>query len=214
MNSIDLTVGSLYTVTPAEDPSRFAEETEWLRGLQALLESEGVHLDLLSRPGESVLTESVGTFADLYHLRVLAVWSEEGRDLSAITKSAVTLGDEPDPLLAATWNGDRETRYEHLINHSFEGGYYLPVDFEAPIWVEGEDDEEDGESNGEAEPPDSFDDIICFGSSIALARELAELRAALAERSVPEGLAAVRALTILERVVGESVKQKLPLIVW
>ena len=208
MNELDLMVGSMFTVLPAEDREAFEEEQAYLADIQELLREEGVEVDLLSRPGAQVWDGGVKDFADLYNLRLMAAYLEQGKDIAPILANG-DVGEEPDPLLAKIWEGDETTRYSNLINHQAEGGYYLPVDFAEPIWIEWETEEGDGESD-----EDSGDSVVSFGSSIGLQRELTELEQKLTEAGVPARHGAMSCLKVLRQAADASVSNDLPIIVW
>lgn len=207
MTELDLLVGSLFTTRPEEDRALFEEEREWLSSIQDLLREEGVEVDLLSRPGVEIWEGGIEHFMDLYQLRQLAAYLEYGRDIAPILRQNNPPAAEPDPLLAAIWDNEQPTRFSHLINHQADGGYYLPVDFAEPIWLEFDQDEEDGIELVE-EP------VVSFGSSIALQRELAELEGMLQKANVPQKSAPYRCLTVLREAANQSVANDLPIIVW
>ena len=207
MTELDLLVGSIFTTRPEEDRELFEEERDWLSDIQDLLREEGVEVDLLSRPGVEIWEGGIEHFMDLYQLRLLAAYLEQGRDITSLRPPSAELETEPDPLLAAIWNGEQTTRFTHLINHQADGGYYLPVDFAEPIWLEFETDEEsDGQ---ELQEP-----VVSFGSSIGLQRELAELEPMLRQAGVAEKSPAYRCLAALREAADQSVANDLPIIVW
>jgi hypothetical protein len=209
MTELDLLVGSMFTTRPEEDRDLYEEEREWLSDIQDLLREEGVEVDLLSRPGVEVWEGGIERFGDLYALRLIAAYLEQGRDLAPLLGADVPIEDEPDPLLAAIWQGEASTRYPHLINHQADGGYYLPADFAEPIWVEFDQDDgadEDDEEGGES--------VVSFGSSIGLQRELVELEGQLRQAGVPAGHPASRCLEVLRAAADQSVANDLPIIVW
>ena len=207
MTELDLLVGSIFTTRPEEDRDLFEEEREWLSDIQDLLREEGVEIDLLSRPGVEVWEGGIEHFIDLYQLRLLAAYLEQGRDIASLRDSVVEEDAEPDPLLAAIWEGEQPTRFTHLINHQADGGYYLPVDFPEPIWLEF--DEEALEEASDMQEP-----VVSFGSSIALRRELAELEPMLQQAGVPSQSAAARCLLVMRTAADQSVANELPIIVW
>jgi len=209
MTELDLLVGSMFTTRPEEDRELYEEEREWLSDIQDLLREEGVEVDLLSRPGVEIWEGGIERFSDLYTLRLMAAYLENGRDLSPLIKSDVELDEEQDPLLAAIWQGEQTSRYPHLINHQADGGYYLPADFAEPIWVEfdqGDEAEEDEDEDGES--------VVSFGSSLGLQRELVELEGLLRDAGVPNDHSAMRCLRVLREAANQSVNNDLPIIVW
>src|SRR5262245_21312595 len=207
MTELDLLVGSIFTTRPEEDRELFEEEREWLSDVQDLLREEGVEVDLLSRPGVEVWEGGIEHFLDLYQLRLLAAYLEQGRDITPLHDFKPESASEPDPLLAAIWEGEQPTRFAHLINHQADGGYYLPVDFPEPIWLEFDEDiDDDGR--------DLQEPVVSFGSSIALQRELVMLEPLLQQAGVPEAGAPYRCLKVLREAADQSVSNNLPIIIW
>jgi hypothetical protein len=207
MTELDLLVGSIFTTRPEEDRELFEEEREWLSDIQDLLREEGVEVDLLSRPGVEVWEGGIEHFLDLYQLRLLAAYLEQGRDIAALLSTQLDDAAEPDPLLAAIWEGEQPTRFPHLINHQADGGYYLPVDFPEPIWLEF--DEEALEDSNDMQEP-----VVSFGSSIGLQRELADLEPMLQQAKVSMRSPAYRCLAALREAATQSVSNDLPIIIW
>jgi hypothetical protein len=206
MTELDLVVGSMFTTRPEEDRELYEEEREWLSDIQDLLREEGVEVDLLSRPGVEIWEGGIERFMDLYQLRQIAAHLEQGRDVQSLLAAELSVDGEPDPLLVAIWDGEQTTRFRHLINHQADGGYYLPVDFPEPIWLEAEEDPD-------AEDP-SEEPYISFGSSIGLQRELAELEDMLKQAGVQARSAPYRCLQVLRQAADQSVNKDLPIIVW
>ena len=205
---LDLLVGSMFNTRPEEDRAQYEEEREWPSDIQDLLREEGVEVDLLSRPGVEIWEGGIDRYIDLYQLRQLAAHLEQGRDIKPVLAAGVSADGEPDPLLAAIWDGERTTRFPHLINHQADGGYYVPVDFAEPIWLEA-DEEEIDEDDEEAEEP-----YVSFGSSVGLQRELAELENLLKQAGVSSSSPAYRCLRVLREAADQSVASDLPIIVW
>ncbi|MBS1964723.1 MAG: hypothetical protein JST60_02730 [Chloroflexi bacterium SZAS-1] len=204
---LDLVVGSMFTTRPEEDRELYEDEREWLSDIQDLLREEGIDVDLLSRPGVELWEGGIDRFMDLYQLRQLAAYIEKGRDVKDVLSANVPDDGEPDPVLVAIWDGEETTRFPHLINHQADGGYYLPVDFAEPIWLEA--DEEVAEDDEDAEDP-----YISFGSSVGLQRELAELSGLLQQAGVPASSGPMRCLKVLREAVDQSIANDLPVIVW
>lgn len=207
---LDLLVGSIFTTRLEEDRELFEEEREWLSDIQDMLREEGIEADLLSRPGVEVWEGGIDRFMDLYQLRLMAAYLEQGQDISAIMNIPDDNEAEPDAALVAIWQGEAQTRFNNLINHQADGGYYLPVDFADPVWLEVEIDETD-------EPEEEIDDedrVVSFGSSVGLQRELAELATMLQSAGVPSSHPASRCLTALKTAADQSVANDLPIIVW
>jgi hypothetical protein len=210
MTELDLVVGSMFTTRPDEDRELFEEEREWLSDIQDLLREEGVEVDLLSRPGVEIWEGGIDRFMDLYQLRQVAAHLEQGREIAPLLQANPPADGEPDPLLVTIWEGEQPTRFPHLINHQADGGYYLPVDFAEPIWLEAED-EEPAEEEDEEEGEEPF---ISFGSSVGLQRELVELADLLQQARVPAQSSLFRCLLVLREAADQSVANGLPIIVW
>lgn len=208
MSELDLLVGSIFTARPEDDRELFDEEKEWLSDVQDLLREEGIEIDLLSRPGAEIWEGSIDRFMDLYQLRLFAVYLERGQDPSAALQSTQEPEDEPDSLLVSIWEGDETTRFPNVVNHQADGGYYLPVDFAEPIWLEVDEDQ--------VEEVDEDDDeqVVSFGSSIALQRELVELEGLLKQAGLTTSDPAYRCLQVLQTAANQSVSNDLPIIIW
>ncbi|MEO7913320.1 MAG: hypothetical protein ABIV47_27030 [Roseiflexaceae bacterium] len=210
MTELDLVVGSMFTTRPEEDRELYEDEREWLSDIQDLLREEGVEVDLLSRPGVELWEGGIERFMDLYQLRQIAAYLELDHDIAPLLKDGPPVDGDPDPLLVAIWDGEQPTRFPHLINHQADGGYYLPVDFAEPIWLEAEEEEPaDDEEDAEDDEP-----FISFGSSVGLQRELVELASMLQQAGVPAQSAAARCLLVMRAAADQSVANELPIIVW
>jgi hypothetical protein len=211
MTELDLVVGSLITVSPKEDKAGYEEEREWVSDIQDLLREEGVEVDLLSRPGVEIWEGGIESFNDLYQLRLLAAYLENGRDVAHLIDAGTVEDVEPDPLLVEIWDDSQATRFGHLIKHQADGGYYLPVDFPEPIWLSYEDEEG-------LEDDDDFEDedeqVVCFGSSVALQRELTELEPMLRDAGLKTEHNVYRCLATLRTAAEQSVTNDLPVIIW
>src|SRR5215208_5983414 len=191
MTELDLVVGSMFTTRPEEDRELYEDEREWLSDIQDLLREESIEVDLLSRPGVEIWEGGIDRFMDLYQLRQIAAYLEQGRDVAPLLKAGPPSDGEPDPLLVSIWDGEQTTRFPHLINHQADGGYYLPADFTEPIWLEAEEEALEDDDEEESEP------YISFGSSVGLQRELAELADLLQQAGVPSTSAPYRCLQVL-----------------
>ncbi len=209
---ITLVVGSLFTSTPQEDPEEFAEERENISQLQDVLREQGVVVDLLSNPGLVLWEGGIRSYGDLYRLRQIAAHLEQGNEIASLLKRKPDADEKVDPVLAAIFSEEMPTQYPHLIKHTGENGYYIPVEFANPIWIEEEDedeaaafDDEDDEYTGE---------IIAFGSSSALQRELHTLQGYLQQLNVPVAHPVMRCLIALRTAADLSVKNGLPIVVW
>jgi hypothetical protein len=201
---LDLVVGSPITVRPEEDRETFEQERSWLEEVQDALREEGVSVDLLAQPGTEVWEGGIERFADLYQLRRLAAHLERGDDVAEFSTAEVGDEDEIDPLLADIWEGVETTRFPHLINHQGDGGYYLPADFADPIWLGLEEEEE--------EEDEDLENVVSFGSAVALLRELSELSDMLQSVRINRGPR--QALDALREGAQQCMSYGLPLILW
>ena len=203
-HELDLVVGSMISISPEEDRAMFNEESSWVEDVQDLLREEGIEVDLTKAPGTEKWQGGIDTFADLYTLRRFAAHLERDNDLNSLNDAE----EDIDPLLADIWEGAESTRYTHLINHQGEGGYYLPVEFDEPIWLSYED--EDMSDDWEDE------EVVSFGSSVALARELADLEPLLqkAQGDQEQLQRALKALQVFRAAAEKSIEHQLPLILW
>jgi hypothetical protein len=207
LTELDLVVGSLITTRPNEDRDQYEDEREWLQDVQDLLRDEGVEIDLLSQPGTEVWEGGIRSFYDLHQLQRLAAHLERGEDIKTVLGGASADGEEVDELLADIWDEEAPTKFPHLIKHQGDGGYYLPVDFAEPIWVEYDEDVNDDEASYEGE------NAVSFGSSVALLRELTELEELFQRNNVPMG-GPRQALQVLKTAAEQSVNHTLPIILW
>ncbi len=207
MTELDLVVGSMITTTPEEDRDAYEEEREWLQDVQDLLREEGIEVDLLSQPGTEVWEGGIESFYDLYQLRRLAAHLERGDDITPLLREDSSDGEDVDDLLADIWDDEVETRFPHLIKHQGDGGYYLPVNFAEPIWIDYGDEEDEDEETLEE------DSAVSFGSSVALMRELTEVEQLFQQANVPQG-GPRNALQVLRTAAQQSIDNGLPVILW
>jgi hypothetical protein len=211
IHELDLAVGSIFTTRPDEDRELYEEERAWLSEVQDLLREEGVEIDLLSRPGAEIWEGSIRRFADLYQLRLIAAYLEQNRDIAELTADTdIDLPDEPDPLLAAIWEEETTTNFAHLLNHQAQDGYYLPVDFPQPIWLEFDEDEYEDEDDEE----ELEERVVSFGSSVGLQRELVDLAGRMTAAGVSTSHPAFVCLNTMLAAAKASVDNELPIIVW
>jgi len=201
MSKLYLAVGSLLTHTPDEDPEEYEDERARLADMSAWLADEGIDVDLLSEPGREVWQGEIAEFAHVYHLRVLAAHLGAGRDIAPLKVNRLPKTETPDALLSKIWEGNTASPYEHLINHTLTDGFYLPVEFESPIWGQGSDDDEQ-------------ESVVSFGSAMALQRELAQLKAALDKEQIAPRHPAYVALVTLAAAAQMSVTHRLPISIW
>lgn len=208
---ISFVVGSIFTFTPEEDRAAFEEERDWVSELQDNLRESGVVVDLLANPGTTIWEGGVSSYGDLYRLRQVAAYIENGQDITPLLSTKVTEDEEVDPLLARIFSEELETQFPHLIKHQGDSGYYLPVDFADPIWIVGEDYNMDEIMEQDW---DEDEEIFAFGSSTALQRELHQLSMILNQMRVPARHPVMRCLEAFREAVSISVQNDLPLIIW
>jgi hypothetical protein len=115
-------------------------------------------------------------------------------------------------VLAAIFSEEMPTQFPHLIKHTGENGYYIPVEFANPIWIE---EEEEGDDDDTVDDEDEYTgEIIAFGSSSALQRELHMLQGYLQQFNVPVAHPVMRCLQALRTAADLSVQNGLPIVVW
>jgi hypothetical protein len=201
ITELDLVVGSLITTRPDEDRAAFEEEYETIAQVQDQLREEGVVVDLLSQPGAEMWEGGIETLGALYQLTRLAVHLEHGHDIATILEEGPVIYDDLDRAVTDVWDNLTTTRFPHLVNLQGINSYYLPVDFERPLWLPGED--EAGEED------DSY-----FGSSFQLQRELSEVVDLFRQAGIPTQSAAYRCLEVLCAAADQSLRYDLPVIIW
>ncbi|MGD9580701.1 MAG: hypothetical protein AB7V50_04970 [Vampirovibrionia bacterium] len=113
---------------------------------------------------ESTVGIRVGSYHLLHYLRRFAAHI----DLDAKPPEPCRECDPTqDEFLLDIYDGKSVTKFLHLIDHSDCNGYYLPCDFDEPLWI---DPEEFGKSHD-----DELVEYLSVGSSIKLKEELLEL---------------------------------------
>jgi hypothetical protein len=199
---LDLAVGSMITVRPDEDRAAYDEEYDSVSAVQDQLRDEGIEIDLLSMPGTEVWEGGLQNMGALYQLSRLAVHLERGDDIAEVLEDGpVIYDDDLDRAVTDIWDELTKTRYTHLINLQGINSYFLPADFEKPVWLSFEN--EDGE-----------EDNAYFGSSHRLRSELADLAPQLIKAGVSHNAEAYRCLELLREAADKSVETGLPVIVW
>ena len=198
---LDLVVGSMITTRPDEDREIYEEEYETISEVQDQLREEGVDVDLLSQPGTEVWEGSIETLGSLYQLSRLAAHLEQGEPIDDVLEDGPVIYDDLDRAVTDIWDDMRQTRFAHLVNLQGINSYYLPVDFDHPVWLPFETEE------GE-------EDSAFFGSSVRLQRELADLEDLLRNANVSSRSEAYRTLLALREAADQSVNAGLPIIVW
>ncbi|NTU83986.1 MAG: hypothetical protein HGA45_32215 [Chloroflexales bacterium] len=198
---LDLAVGSMITVRPDEDRTAYTEEHDSVSAVQDQLRDEGIDIDLLSMPGTQVWEGGLQNMGALYQLSRLAAHIERGDDLSEILEDGPVIYEDLDRAVTDVWDELAKTRYSHLINLQGINSYFLPADFEKPVWLSFENEE------GE-------EDSAYFGSSHRLQRELADLAPLLVKAGVSHNAEAYRCLELLREAADKSIATSLPVIVW
>ncbi len=198
---LDLAVGSMITVRPDEDRAAYEEEYDSVSAVQDQLRDEGIDVDLLSMPGTQIWEGGLQNMGALYQLSRFAVHLERGDDIAEVLEDGPVIYDELDPAVTDVWNDLTKTRYSHLVNLQGINSYFLPVDFENPVWLSFEN--EDGE-----------EDSAYFGSSYRLRGELAELGPQLIKAGISHNAEAYRCLELLREAADKSIEAGLPVIVW
>ncbi|MEI8308872.1 MAG: hypothetical protein WCF99_17550 [Chloroflexales bacterium] len=200
-SELDLVVGSMITVRPDEDRPAYDEEYESVSAVQDQLREEGVDVDLISQPGTEVWEGALENMGALYQLSRLATRIEHEQDIDDVIEDGPVIYDDLDRGVTDVWDDLVTSRYQHLINLQGINSYYMPADFEAPIWLAFEDE------NGE-------EDNAFFGSSVRLQSELAELAPLLIKAGVASNSQAYLCLEMLRVAAAKSLEFGLPIIVW
>jgi hypothetical protein len=198
---LDLVVGSMITVRPDEDRAAYDEEYESVSAVQDQLRAEGVDVDLLGQPATEVWEGALDNMGALYQLSRMAAHLERGDELAEVIEDGPVILDDLDHVVTDIWDELAQSRYQHLINLQGINSYYMPADFEKPIWLAFED--EDGE-----------EDNAYFGSAVQLQRELADLGPLLLKAGVSANSEAYRCLQLLGEAAAKSIEFGLPIIVW
>ena len=198
---LDLVVGSMITVRPEEDRAAYDEEYESVSAVQDQLREEGIDVDLLAQPGTEIWEGSIATMGALYQLSRMAAHIERGNDIAQVLEDGPVLYDDLDTVVTDVWDNLSTSRFGHLINLQGINSYFLPTEFDQPVWLPFENDE------GE-------EDSAYFGSSMRLQAELAELAPLLIQAGVSHNAEAYRCLESLRQAADQSVNTGLPIIVW
>ncbi|MEI6777414.1 MAG: hypothetical protein WCK70_10990 [Chloroflexales bacterium] len=201
VSELDLVVGSMITVRPDEDRAGYDEEYESVAAVQDQLREQGVDIDLISQPGTEIWEGSLENMGALYQLSRLAARIEHEQAIDDVIEDGPVIYDDLDRAVTDVWDELVTSRYQHLINLQGINSYYMPADFEAPIWLAFED--EDGE-----------EDNAFFGSSVRLQRELVELAPLLIKAGLSSTSQAYRCLELLRDAAAKSLDSGLPIIVW
>lgn len=198
---LDLVVGSMITVRPDEDRAAYTEEYESVSAVQDQLRDEGIDVDLISQPGTEIWEGGIENMGALYQLSRFAVHLERGDDVAEVVEDGPVIYEDLDRAVTDVWDELTKTRFAHLVNLQGINSYYLPTDFEQPVWLNFEN--EDGE-----------EDSAFFGSAHRLQAELAELAPLLLKAGVSHNAEAYRCLELLRTAAARSIEAGLPVIVW
>jgi hypothetical protein len=198
---LDLVVGSMITVRPDEDRAAYTEEYESVSAVQDQLRDEGIDVDLISQPGTEVWEGGIENMGALYQLSRFAVRLERGDDVAEVIEDGPVIYEDLDRAVTDVWDELTKTRFAHLVNLQGINSYFLPADFEQPVWLNFEN--EDGE-----------EDSAFFGSAPRLQAELSELATLLLKAGVSHNAEAYRCLELLRTAAGRSIETGLPVIVW
>jgi hypothetical protein len=198
---LDLVVGSMITVRPDEDRAAYTEEYESVSAVQDQLRDDGIDVDLISQPGTEVWEGGLENMGALYQLSRLAVHLERGDDVAEVIEDGPVIYEDLDRAVTDIWDELAKTRFTHLVNLQGINSYYLPADFEKPVWLNFEN--EDGE-----------EDSAFFGSAHRLQAELVELGPMLLKAGVSRNAEAYRCLELLTTAAAKSIEYGLPVIVW
>lgn len=198
---LDLVVGSMITVRPEEDRASYDEEYESVSAVQDQLREEGIDVDLISQPGTEIWEGNIEQMGALYQLSRLAARIERDQDVAEVIEDGPVIYDDLDRAVTDVWDDLAQTRFAHLINLQGINSYFLPADFEKPVYLSFEND--DGE-----------EDSAYFASSHQLQRELAELGPLLLKAGVSHQSEAYHCLETLREAASQSINAGLPIIVW
>lgn len=198
---LDLVVGSMITVRPDEDRAAYTEEYESVSAVQDQLRDEGIDVDLISQPGTEVWEAGLENMGALYQLSRFAIHLERGDEIAEVVEDGPVIYEDLDRAVTDVWDELVKTRFAHLVNLQGINSYYLPADFEQPVWLNFEN--EDGE-----------EDSAFFGSAYRLQGELAELAPMLLKAGVSHNADAYRCLELLRQAAAKSIETGLPVIVW
>ncbi|NJN16004.1 MAG: hypothetical protein HC822_06805 [Oscillochloris sp.] len=191
----------MITVRPEEDRAAYEEEFDSVSVVQDQLRAEGVDIDLLSQPGTELWEGNIERMGALYQLSRLAVRLEQDLDIADVIEDGPVLYEELDRAVTDIWDELTKTRFMHLVNLQGINSYFLPADFEQPVWLPFENEE------GE-------EDSAYFGSSMRLQAELAELGPLLINAGISHQSDAYRCLEVLRDAAANSITTGLPIIVW
>jgi hypothetical protein len=198
---LELVVASMVGADPAVDADAHREQLASIAELQERLRTEGVSVDLLSAQHTEVWSATIADVGALYQLARLTRRVELDREVDDVLDDGPVLPEDLDPLVTDVWDELVATRFPQLVNLQGVNTYYLPVDFDGPVYLDFTD-------------PDGEEDTATFGSSGRLLAELDALEPLLRDAGVPEPGPAHDVLTVLREAARQSVANELPVIVW
>lgn len=207
---ISLVVGSIFNYTPQDDREMYDEERELVEQLQDYLRQEGIQYDFMANPGTVIWEGGIKRYGDLYRLSQVAVYLEQGRDITPLLNKKFDEDEEIDPLLSKVLEGDIPTRFPHFIRPDGDPFYYVPVEFANPIDLFFDDEDDDDEAHDDDESVER----ISVGSSSALQRELYQLHSYMTQMQVPVKHPVMQCLAALRQAAELSVSNDLPITVW
>ena len=207
---ISLVVGSIFNYTPQDDREMYEEERELVAQLQDYLRQEGIEYDFMANPGAVIWEGGIKRYGDLYRLSQVAIYLEQGHDITPLLNKKFDENEDIDPLLSKVLEEEIPTRFPHFIRPDGDPFYYIPVEFSSPIDLFFDDEDEDDER----ESDDESVERISVGSASALQRELYQLHGYLMQMQVPEKHPVMRCLAALRQAAELSVSNDLPITVW
>lgn len=113
---------------------------------------------------ESKVGIRVGSYTLLHYLRRYATYLDINNAPPEPCKECEPTQDQ---LLLDIYDGKKSTSFPHLIDHSDCNGYYIPCDFETPLWVDPLD--------YGVEQDEDLVEFLSVGSSTKLLQELLEI---------------------------------------
>ena len=207
---ISLVVGSIFNYTPQDDREMYEEERELVAQLQDYLRQDGIEYDFMANPGTVIWEGGIRQYGDLYRLSQVAVYLEQGRDITPLLNKKFDEDEDIDPLLSKVLEEEIPTRFPHFIRPDGDPFYYIPVEFPNPIDLFFDDEEKDEHDDDDDESVER----ISVGSASALQRELYQSHSYLSQMQVPEKHPVMRCLASLRQAAELSVSNDLPITVW
>jgi hypothetical protein len=198
---LDLVVGSLITVREDANRKQYKKERDIAVQVQQQLAAAGVVFDFVQGAGQEHWHGGIETMGALYQLSRLAVYLEKNQNIAGVVSDGPVLPEKLDSAITDIWRGKSKTDFPHLVFLQGINSFYLPVDFDAPLWLSVKNDE------------GSLEDVF-FGSSHRLAAEIARLRDNVQHVNITDAPAAQQCLETLDEAASHSIRTSLPLIVW